>query len=186
MNSAYFYSNKKYLPYSIYSLDKYILTISKHANSFILSLYKDCNLISICNLPKSFRYKSIICAYHKKNEIYVNILAIDSKNCENIITLTIKPNCEDKNNFDKIDSDCLNNCNSLNDAMESIALIETALSQILITECEKLKRGISFSTSVDELICLNASVEKTISQITNLEIQLTEKLSEIKKLYDKV
>ncbi|MCL2086992.1 MAG: hypothetical protein FWH05_05290 [Oscillospiraceae bacterium] len=63
--------------------------------------------------------------------------------------------------------------------IESIALIETALSHILNAEGEKLQRAISLAKNVDELLAVNKSVVRTIACVTRLETILLEKLTEV-------
>lgn len=178
--------NEKFNPYSIYSIENFILSLSRNKNYFTLNITERHRSLPICKLPKNFRYKAIICAYNKKTEICINILAIDCKNIEHLITLSVKlkdkSDCDDNCNTDNSKYDCLKNRNAINNAIESIALIETALSHILNAEGEKLQKGISCANYVYELIELNNSIEKTITKVTNLEIQLSDKLSSLKEL----
>lgn len=178
--------NEKFNPYSIYSIENLILSLSRNKNYFTLNITEKYRSLPVCKLPKNFRYKAIICAYNKKTEICINILAIDYKNIEHLITISIKlkdkPDCDDNCNTDNSECKCLKNRNAINNAIESIALIETALSHILNAEGEKLQKGISCANYVYELIELNNSIEKTITKVTNLEIQLSDKLSSLKEL----
>lgn len=60
--------------------------------------------------------------------------------------------------------------------IHSIALEEAGIAHILNAEGEKLQRAVAESTSIEELLCVNDSVRRTIVQITQLEGQLYAKL----------
>lgn len=63
------------------------------------------------------------------------------------------------------------------DIMESIALIETALSHILNAEGEKIQKVLATTDDVDKILCVNREVNKTIVNATHLEHTLYAKLS---------
>ena len=60
--------------------------------------------------------------------------------------------------------------------MHSVALEEAGIAHILNAEGEKLQKAVATSTSIQELLCVNESVRRTITQITLLEGQLYSKL----------
>lgn len=62
------------------------------------------------------------------------------------------------------------------DALESIALVETALAHILNAEGEKLQRAVEIACTPCELLCVNGSVQRTIRQAVQLELSLLSKL----------
>ncbi|MEG2597624.1 MAG: hypothetical protein RR977_04265, partial [Oscillospiraceae bacterium] len=66
-----------------------------------------------------------------------------------------------------------------NDIIESIALIETALSHILNAEGEKLQKVIAKTDDIDKILCVNKAVNKMVTDVTHLEIVLHDKLSTI-------
>ncbi|MEG2176693.1 MAG: hypothetical protein RRY97_07430, partial [Oscillibacter sp.] len=68
-------------------------------------------------------------------------------------------------------------CQSISDIMESIALEQCALSHILNAEGEKLQKAIACADDLDELLCVNHSVEQTITKVTQLEHVLYAKLA---------
>lgn len=68
------------------------------------------------------------------------------------------------------------------DIVESIALIETALSHILNAEGEKLQKIIASTDSVEKIMCANKSIQDTVTSITHLEIVLHDKLESVKGL----
>lgn len=61
--------------------------------------------------------------------------------------------------------------------MESIALIETALSHILNAEGEKIQKVLATTDDIDKIMCVNREVNKTIVNATHLEHTLYAKLS---------
>ncbi len=63
------------------------------------------------------------------------------------------------------------------DVMESIALVETALSHILNAEGEKIQKVLSSTDDIDKILCVNREVNKTIVNATHLEHTLYAKLS---------
>lgn len=71
---------------------------------------------------------------------------------------------------------CLPCCCGKYEIMHSVALEEAGLAHILNAEGEKLQKVVAESTSVEELLKVNESVRRTITQITLLEGQLYSKL----------
>lgn len=63
------------------------------------------------------------------------------------------------------------------DIMESIALIEAALSHILNAEGEKIQKALATTDDLDKIMCVNREVNKTIVNVTHLEHTLYDKLS---------
>lgn len=68
-------------------------------------------------------------------------------------------------------------CEAITDIIESIALQQTSLSSILNCEADKITKAIELTSSTEELIEVNSSVETMVTAITNLEIVLQSKLS---------
>lgn len=68
-------------------------------------------------------------------------------------------------------------CDPCQDIIESIALIETALSHILNAEGEKIQKVLAATDDIDKIICVNKEVNKTIVNATHLEHTLYAKLS---------
>lgn len=65
------------------------------------------------------------------------------------------------------------------DIMESIALMEAALSHILNAEGEKLQQVLRTTDDIEKILCVNREVNKTIVSATHLEHVLHDKLSAI-------
>lgn len=76
--------------------------------------------------------------------------------------------------------DCAKNCN---DIIESIALVEAAISHILNAEGEKIQKILCASDSPCDILRVNEAVNKTIINITQLEHVLYSKLQLTKELY---
>ena len=88
-------------------------------------------------------------------------------------------NCDECNNCNSCDTcKCCSECesNSICDIIESIALVETAISHILNAEGEKIQKAVQISDNVCELLEVNNSVRNTIRDITELECMLSRKL----------
>ncbi len=85
--------------------------------------------------------------------------------CENF---KVCKNCCDENTCDERDTYA--------DVMESVALMEAALSHILNAEGEKLQKVLKDTNDVDKLISVNKEINKTIINATHLEHVLHAKL----------
>ncbi len=72
---------------------------------------------------------------------------------------------------------CDNGCSPCEDIMESIAMIEAALSHILNAEGEKIQKVLATTDDIDKIMCVNREVNKTIVNVTHLEQTLYAKLS---------
>lgn len=66
-----------------------------------------------------------------------------------------------------------------NEVIHSIALEEAGIAHILNAEGEKLQKAVASDISIEELLMVNESVRKTITQITLLEGQLYSKLESL-------
>ncbi|MEG0771435.1 MAG: hypothetical protein RR436_06020 [Clostridia bacterium] len=84
---------------------------------------------------------------------------------------------------------CNDNChkkpchrNVCADVLESVALVETALSHILNAEGEKLQKVIESTTDVCKILETNCSITKTIEKATHLECILYDKISLVKDI----
>ncbi|MEG0899766.1 MAG: hypothetical protein RSD67_04365 [Oscillospiraceae bacterium] len=116
-----------------------------------------------------------------KNGCYTHLLTLSLPNCNMDIC-----HC----NYDICDRDCepIHPCPTPKDVcadlMESVALIEAALSHILNAEGEKIQKIVATSDDVDKILCVNKSIQETIVNATHLEIILIDKLNAIKKCCD--
>lgn len=90
----------------------------------------------------------------------------------------------------KITSSNITKCQAITDIIQSVALMETALSHIVNSEGEKIQRALGtltlsngttqpgLATSTTDLLNINKSVENMLGSITLLESLLQKKLSE--------
>lgn len=67
-------------------------------------------------------------------------------------------------------------CSGVEDVLQSIALVESALACILNAEGEKIQKMLSSDPSIQQMIAVNASAESMVEAVTQLESQLVEKL----------
>ncbi len=67
------------------------------------------------------------------------------------------------------------------DVLESIALMEAALSHILNAEGEKLQKVLAETDDIDKILCVNREINKTVINATHLEHVLYAKLSELQE-----
>jgi len=93
----------------------------------------------------------------------------------------------------KISKSGVGKCDAVNDVIESVALMETALSHILNAEGEKIQKAVGtlnsgygkpqpgLACSTEELVCIHESVENVIRAITILESLLQKKLNDALK-----
>ncbi|MEG1501391.1 MAG: hypothetical protein RR396_05480, partial [Clostridiales bacterium] len=63
------------------------------------------------------------------------------------------------------------------DMLESIALVEAALSHILNAEGEKLQKVLATTDDLDKILCVNKEINQTIVHATHLEHALYDKLA---------
>jgi predicted transglutaminase-like cysteine proteinase len=128
-----------------------------------------------------------ICCYNTE-EIYTDICYNESENCfygstENAtykLDKCMKPckntsHCKcDKNWKCEKDCKCETDCKNI---INSVANIENSIADILKAENEKIMKIISVTDNVADILELNKSVNKTIQNITHLEIILHDKLN---------
>lgn len=86
-------------------------------------------------------------------------------------------------NYNICKDDCINpisnNEDACNNILNSIALIEASLSHILNSEGEKLQKILKSTNNIEEILCVNKEVNKSIINITQLEHVLYSKLISI-------
>jgi hypothetical protein len=69
--------------------------------------------------------------------------------------------------------------------IESIALQETELAHILNLEGERIQKGISLATNIDELISLDCTVKQTLTNVIKIQMLLQFALEEIASEFNK-
>lgn len=67
-------------------------------------------------------------------------------------------------------------CGGVYEIMHSIALEEAGIAHILNAEGEKIQKAVAISDNIEQLICVNESVKRTLTQVTLLEGMLYSKL----------
>jgi hypothetical protein len=146
-------------------------------------------LIKNYNFPSSFTIEDIVfdpCSEQEKDKINFIILATKRNSCPHLLKCKIesydmelcKCNYKCSNKPCKCEQD-KNKDENVSDFIESIALVETALSHILNAEGEKLQKAVEIACNVCELLEVNKSVNKTITNITFLEQILYAKLQAV-------
>ncbi|MFI3261037.1 MAG: hypothetical protein R3Y13_04940 [bacterium] len=148
----------------------YISKISKCGN--IQETYYIDDEIEINEIFKSRdNIELLITKQCKYNYLYVSNKCINNGECLHKCCSPEKKCCN-KCKEEKCDPKC-----EVKKIIESIALIEASLAQLLCVESEKVKKIIKISDKPSEIINVNDSVSRTITNITMLEQMLTEKLS---------
>ena len=104
----------------------------------------------------------------------------DCKRCH-ISNKGVKPLCN---------THCCKCCSAIKsqavtDIIESIALLETELAHIINVEGEKMQRGIALATNIDELISLDSSVKRTLTNVIKIQMLLQFKLEKIVSKYNR-
>lgn len=71
-------------------------------------------------------------------------------------------------------------CCAASSVLQSIALQEAGLAHIINAEGEKIQKVVAMcDADVDDLICINESVESLIERVTSLELVLKNKLDSV-------
>lgn len=75
---------------------------------------------------------------------------------------------------------------SLHSVIESIAKIEESIAEILSAESQKVQRVLQCTNSCADIIRINDSVNKTISNVTQLEQVLCSKMNMAREFYNEL
>lgn len=75
-------------------------------------------------------------------------------------------------------------CGGSYEIMHSIALEEAGIAHILNAEGEKIQKAVASSDNIEQLICVNESVKRTLTQVTLLEGMLYSKLEALVSYQD--
>lgn len=70
-------------------------------------------------------------------------------------------------------------CGGAYEIMHSIALEEAGIAHILNAEGEKIQKAVAMSNNIEQLLCVNESVKRTLTQVTLLEGMLYSKLEAV-------
>ncbi|MEG2457767.1 MAG: hypothetical protein RSB41_02630 [Bacilli bacterium] len=176
-------NKNKFTTFSIFC-GKKVVAYTKNNSSYIAFISDNGNIIknyyieddiiinSIINVKG--RMFLIITKCNKYNYIYIT----DIRCCKSKCHKKCHKKCKRKCCKTKIYEECIcsKKCHHHYTVVESIALIEAALSHILNAEGEKIQKIIAISTDPCELLKVNESVNRVIKNITFLEHVLYEKL----------
>lgn len=155
------------------------------------SIKKNCQTVSFfsneseelleCYLPSEYFVNDITAFYSNMNSVApspcIYVLATKNFNYPYILKCSFG-SCENELCCCK-PVDCMDSCAHI---LESIAHTDFALAHILHAEAEKFGNHISNSTSTEEFIRANQSLNNTITNMTHIEQVLYEKLQAITKV----
>ena len=164
----------------------YIVIAVKNCQSHIYILDENGKVIDSCCADCRFMLNDIIFdpCQTECGKIIIDFFAVDKDKCPNLcrwilpvceLNITICP-CNFA--FDK--KHCNDNCGGGDvcaDILESIALVEASLAHILNAEGEKLQKVLSITDDLDEILCVNREINRTIINATHLEHTLYAKLT---------
>lgn len=156
ITSVFFYSSKLLITYNKNN-SVYIGEVSKCGN-ITNSYYIDDSIV----VKQMFEVRGRLQLLVIKSDKYTYIYDTDYN-----IKKNYQPSycCQNKN--------CKDGYNKI---IESIALIETSIAEIIHSESEKINKGISMASDCKELLDINESASEMITNVTLLETQLKEKL----------
>lgn len=150
----------------------YISKLSESGN-IIDTIYIDDDIFVNEIFSVKGKIELLVTKQNKYNYIYITDLSCCSKLCKNMCEIVNK--CEHKSPCACEKNKCCKD--EICDIIESIALIETAISHILNAEGEKIQKAVKIACKCEDLIEVNESVARTITNVTMLESVLTDKLS---------
>ncbi|MEG2214169.1 MAG: hypothetical protein RRY09_00990 [Oscillospiraceae bacterium] len=139
-------------------------------------------------IPKCYMLEALIfypCDIHSGRQRFC---ALVTKNCSYSFLLVWELPCQAPEiapcNYDILDNRCCSDrCRperACCDVIESIALIEAALSHILNAEGEKLQKVIACTDDTDKILAVNRAINETLVNATHLEIILHDKLTALR------
>lgn len=169
--------------------DKLLVAYEKDSSAFISEISSNGNVVDSKFIEDNIAIKTmflvngeinfLVQKQDKYDYIYItnfNCKEMSPKKCLLEQCCNSKPICEKKNKCKKqIPCECEEVCT--NSVVQSIALIECAIAEILCSEAEKIKKATKITCNICDLIKVNDSVSTTIKNVTFLEQILTDKLS---------
>lgn len=172
----------------------YLVIESQNTKQFICVYDYNGKLICKYTIPSAYVAEAIIfspCTIHCSTMPFFYLLATKNGCYSHLLTLSL-PNCDIDIchcNYDICDRPCspfppYPSPDVCADLMESVALIEAALAHILNAEGEKIQKIVATTDDIDKILCVNKSIQETITNATHLEIILHDKLNTIKKCCD--
>ncbi len=166
-----------------------LVTYQKGGSNFLAKVTPNGNLVNNRHIDDGVVPSTIMETYNgihvlatKDNSydyLYTFDKNINRKNCCEII---LDGEC-------RVDIECEDGpCNldgSLCEVVRSVALIENALAKLINCESDKVKAAINKAKCTRELVEINNSVSRTITNISMLEQTLKEKLEVALEIYEK-
>ncbi|MFV0249440.1 MAG: hypothetical protein ACK5HP_00135 [Bacilli bacterium] len=170
-SSVGFFCDKLYVSYIINN-SSYVSLISKNGN-IINKIYIDDNIEVNSILTVNENLEFLVTKVGKYNYLYITDYCCSKIKKIDNCNICLEPCKKDKCHV----CDCKQQyC----DLLESIALEEAAISHILNAEGEKIQKAVCLSNNICDLLKINESVTKTISNVNILEQILLEKLNSLK------
>lgn len=164
--------------------DGFILAYQKGSKVYLEIRCDQCDEPKLYHLPNDYEFHSMVLLDYCVNENGCSNYKIQLflRNCisQQQITLTLEIICGNQHS-PSCDITCKG---SKNEVIHSIALEEAAIAHILNAEGEKIQKAVASDISLNDLLAVNESVRKTITQITLLEGQLYSKLESLHCLCD--
>lgn len=137
-------------------------------------------------VPKNYKFVGMASCPCKAESSNCRFFLLLSKNCGQVLVLmeycvdfsqgTIVPCCPCPPKPDPCPPPYPPHCGGSYEIMHSIALEEAGLAHILNAEGEKIQKAVAISDNIEDLICVNESVKRTLTQVTLLEGMLYSKL----------
>ncbi len=73
---------------------------------------------------------------------------------------------------------------AITDVIESIALEEVGLANVIAAEACKIEKALDLAETIDDLVKINCSVADTLEEVIKAQILLDAKLKKISKIFD--
>lgn len=155
--------------------DGYILAYKNDHHYFLEVNCDRCDQPHCYEIPNDYLFQAMyICSICENNDCitYEVIVLLCNRRSHEQSTLSLCISC-------CIDTHRPNPSCEKYEIMHSIALEEAGIAHILNAEGEKLQKAVASDITIEELLCVNDSVRRTIAQITLLEGQLYSKLDSL-------
>ncbi|WMJ86549.1 hypothetical protein [Anaerocolumna sp. MB42-C2] len=172
------------------SIAPYYIVSLYTGNEPNIALFSDNDeLIELFTLPKVYRIEDII-FYPENNkdkkEITVFVLATKNNCYPHLLQYNLNSCCIELNGCNYKYPNTFNDPKareqSISDLIESIALVETALSHILNGLGEKIQKTNQMADNICDMLEVNKSINKTIMNVTQLEHILYAKLDTLSSI----
>lgn len=148
-----------------------LVAYTKNHSAYIAQISCNGNIITNDYIDENIIIHSIFMVDHQ-----LCFMVSDNDGCNYLYESNFQDTI-DHDDCDYIETEnCYEQSNGPSDIIESIALIEAAISHILNAEGEKIQKVVALAKDTCELIEVNKSVDHLIKNITFLELVLYQKL----------